>query len=1083
MSLAESTEAPAVTVALPVFPPFDVEEFSTIATRWTKYKKRFQNLCIAMNVVNDKQKLAMFLNYVGERVNDIYDSLLTEHEETFTNAIELLDAHFKPQSNTSVEIYNYRKLTQMQDEKLHQFYARLRTQALKCDFGDSLDVELKRQIEHGTNMALLRRHSFRRPELTLQQLLTYGKDLEDTEFRTDVFDDTKKNVDVNRIQKRFSGKNYKERKGNDESIAKETFKKKKCYRCGGPFPHTKKCPAIEKKCNFCSKVGHFERCCLSKSKTNNAIETCSSSHFSFTVGDSQDSREASESDKWRVWAMSESTNESENWVNATSNKNDCFDVKLTVEKNYKVDFLADTGSKANILNLKTFNRLNAAKELKLRKTNMRVKVYGEKQPSLKCMGVTKILVENKKKFVCEDFYVIDTESKNILSGRTCLQLNLLSINVNTCELNSTHVPEYLQPVVKKYENSLFSGNVGKIKDVSIKLHVNKNVTPVAERERRIPFALRDEVKRTIEEWEKADIIEDVTSEPTPWLSQMVIVPKEEKGKVRVCVDMRNANRAIERTRYPTPTIDDVIAKLSGAKYFSKLDMNSAFHQLELEPASRYITAFQTEDRVKRFKRLLFGLNSAPEELQHVLRSILADIPGATNIADDILVYGKTQEEHDIALEKTLEALAKKGATLNLRKCVFNKRNLEYFGYVFSDEGMRPSESKVRALKELSRPENACAVRSFLGFTNYLKRFVPDYSTLTHPLRQLIKKDVPFEWTDECENSFTSIVNSLSDKSNLAYFDEKKETFVYCDASPVGLSAILLQRTPGKNDLQVINYSSRALTDTESRYSQIERECLGIVYACERNRLYLFGRQFTLFNDHKALINILNNNKSKLPLRIERMLLRLQGYEFEAKHVNSEQNISDYASRHPVDEARATTTYVETYVNMVTKFATPKAFKIDDIAKETENETELQTLKKLIRDNNWYTLNEPQKHEHLRNVNVDLLKQFRKIKDELTVNFTHGVILKDNRIILPKNFTKMQLPFVTLDIKVSKRQKNYYEQKFSFLVWTRWSKILSRTVSHANVMDHQNHQHQCNLWRFLMLFGTLYILTISDRYLC
>lgn len=1007
MTTATSTEPAAVNVSLPTFPQFDVEEFSTVAIRWTKYKKRFENLCIALNVSNDRQKLAMLMNYAGERVNDIYDSLLGEQDETFGNAIKLLDKHFQPQTNISVEIYNFRQMMQLDDEKLHQYYARLRTQALKCDFKDQLEVELKRQIEHGTNMPLLRRHSFRKPELTLQQLLLYGKDLEDTEFRTDVFQDSKKKTDeeINRIGKKFGRKLYKGGKGK-ESIANENKNiNKKCYRCGGQFPHSKKCPAVGKKCNFCSKIGHFERCCLSKNKqaktTTQAIDTCSSSSLPYILSDSEVESEGAESES--VWAMSDEKSEEKKSVNAT-NVRDMFDVKLTVEKEHRVEFLADTGSKVNILNLNTFEKLRKKNHhLKLRKTNVKIVTYAAKQSTVKLLGVVKLLIENKKKFICDEFYVVNTDAKNILSGKTCLELNLLSININSCEINNSNIPEHLQPIIHKYKDSLFSGKVGKIKGTKVKLHIDESVTPVAERERRIPFALRDEVKRTIEAWEKNDIIEDVTSEPTPWISQMVIVPPTDGKKFRVCVDMRNANKAIERTRYPTPTVEDLIGKLSGAKYFTKLDMNSAFHQLELDPESRYITAFQTEDRIKRFKRLLFGLNSAPEELQHTLRSILADIPGAMNMADDILVYGKTQEGHDTALEQTLEALAEKGATLNLKKCKFNKRHLEYFGYVFSEEGMRPSESKVRALKEMSRPENANAARSFLGFTNYLKRFIPDYSTLTHPIRQLLKKNAHFKWTGECEKSFRTIIDILSDEKNLAYFDDEKETMVYCDASPVGLSAILLQRTPGKDDLHVINYSSRALTDVECRYSQIERECLGMVYAVEKNHIYLFGRKFTLFNDHKALINILNNNKRKIPLRIERMLLRLQDYDLEAKHVSSDDNISDYTSRHPVDQPKSTNSYVETYVNMVTKFATPKSFKIEDIASETENENELRLLKQMIQADDWYKLNEPQKHEHLRNVNIDLLKQFRKVKDELTVNLTHGVILKSNRIVLPSKF--------------------------------------------------------------------------------
>ena len=198
--------------------------------------------------------------------------------------------------------------------------------------------------------------------------------------------------------------------------------------------------------------------------------------------------------------------------------------------------------------------------------------------------------------------------------------------------------------------------MGKIKGFQTKLHIDDKVPPSAQRERRIPFALREKVKCELERLEQEDIIEDVTSEPTPWLSPLVVVPKANSESIRLCLDMRKANTAIGRTGYPTPTVENLLIKL-----------NSAFYQLELSPESRYITAFQSEDRIKRFKRLIFGANSASEELQNVLRVILSDINGAMNIADDILIFAKGTKSHDESY----------GVTLNLQKCVFDKENLDF----------------------------------------------------------------------------------------------------------------------------------------------------------------------------------------------------------------------------------------------------------------------------------------------------------------------------------------------------------------------------------------------------------------------
>ena len=170
---------------------------------------------------------------------------------------------------------------------------------------------------------------------------------------------------------------------------------------------------------------------------------------------------------------------------------------------------------------------------------------------------------------------------------------------------------------------------------------------------------------------KTDWTFRTTSGAIPWLTQLVIVAKS-NGDVRLCINMRNTNRVIERTRFPSPTVGDLIFKLKGAKYFIKLDLNSTFHQLKLYEDSRYITAFQTEDRIKRFKRLLFGLNSASEQLQHYLQITLADIPGAINIADDILIFVESVTEHDEILKDVFQKLYGKGLTLNLSKCILSK---------------------------------------------------------------------------------------------------------------------------------------------------------------------------------------------------------------------------------------------------------------------------------------------------------------------------------------------------------------------------------------------------------------------------
>ena len=696
-----------------------------------------------------------------------------------------------------------------------------------------------------------------------------------------------------------------------------------------------------------------------------------------------------------------------------------FKAKVFIEKTH-VELLIDTGASINVLNESTFERINKKlnNKLQLRRTKTKVVTYGNDSPELDIKGEVILLIESKKKFVRTKFYVIKTHHKNLLSGTTATALELISINnieEKTPETENTFgkkVPEYLKERLFRYKETVFSEKIGRLKDYQVKLKINENVQPIAQRERRLPFAIREQVREELAKLESDGIIETVTNETTPWISPMVIVPKA-NGKIRLCIDMRGPNQAIERTRYPIPTLEDLTFKLKNSKVFTKLDLTSAFHQLELSKKSRYITTFQTENGIKRFTRLTFGVNSAQEELQHALRETIKDIDGTMNLIDDIIVHGENQEEHDESLFNLLQRFEEKGLTLNLSKCLFSQKYLKFFGFVFSEQGMHPDPQKLEEIKDMPEPEDVKALQSFLGLMNYFKRFIPQYSTLTYPLRKLLHKNTPWSWTSECRSAFETLRSSLTSTSCVAYYDPRKETTVYTDASPVGIAAVIIQNTANKEDHKLISYSSRSLTPTEQRYSQIERECLAIVYACEHNKLYLYGTNFNMFSDHKPIVNLLNNPNSIVPLRIERMTLCLQGYTFELQHVKGKENISDYPSRHPSNNSSDNyTNEIEQYVSFVTKHACPNALSIEDIREETKRDPVLQIIADLVRHNSWYKLEQLHRYSDIKE-HLQKILPYKNIKEQLTVNQESELLLKLNRIVIPETLetTVLQLAHI------------------------------------------------------------------------
>lgn len=308
--------------------------------------------------------------------------------------------------------------------------------------------------------------------------------------------------------------------------------------------------------------------------------------------------------------------------------------------------------------------------------------------------------------------------------------------------------------------------VKKVKGKSIKLHIDESIPPKQQPHRRLAFHVRAYVEKELKRLEELDIIEEVTG-PTPWVSPIVVVPKK-SGEVRICVDMREANHAIQREKHPMPTLDEFAADLNRATCFSKL--SSGYHQFELDPESRHITTFTTHKVLRRFKRLIFGVNAASEIFQNALEEILSGLQGCKNLSDDIIVYGKDQDEHDKNLHATLTRLKEMDVRLNKDKCKFSQPEISFYGHIFSADGMRPDPQKVEIIKNANQPQNASAVKSFLGVAQYVSRYIEHYADITAPLRLLTRQETPWKCEEEEQNAFDKVKQALTGNEVMAYFD-------------------------------------------------------------------------------------------------------------------------------------------------------------------------------------------------------------------------------------------------------------------------------------------------------------------------
>jgi hypothetical protein len=259
----------------------------------------------------------------------------------------------------------------------------------------------------------------------------------------------------------------------------------------------------------------------------------------------------------------------------------------------------------------------------------------------------------------------------------------------------------------------------------------------------------------------------------------------------------------------------------------------------------------------------------------------------------------------------------------------------FYGHIFSKEGVQADPKKCEAIQQIASPQNVTELRSFLGMAQYVAAFIPNFASLTAPLRKLLHKDVDWEWNEEQDAAITQIKAALGDRTVMGYFDPRKKTSLIVDGSPIGLGAILKQE-------KVVAYASRSLTDAESRYSQTERELLAIVWAVNHFHLYLFNTSFAVFTDHKPLLGIVNSSKV-ISTRLERLKLKLQPYKSHLVYIKGKnpENPADALSRNPL--SHTCTSEIEEYVNFVTSNAVPKAMNLEEIKEATLSDETLQEV--------------------------------------------------------------------------------------------------------------------------------------------
>jgi Reverse transcriptase (RNA-dependent DNA polymerase)/RNase H-like domain found in reverse transcriptase/Integrase zinc binding domain/Retroviral aspartyl protease/Chromo (CHRromatin Organisation MOdifier) domain len=461
---------------------------------------------------------------------------------------------------------------------------------------------------------------------------------------------------------------------------------------------------------------------------------------------------------------------------------------------------------------------------------------------------------------------------------------------NLSHLEEVEIPKPLMPLLNEYQD-VFPAEMPKglppARQTGHTIELIEGAKPMFRPLYRLSPFEHEEVRTQI-----TDLLDKGWIEPSssPFGAPILFVQKKDKS-LRMCVDYRALNQQTVKNRYALPRIDDLIDQLSGAQYFTSLDLAQGYHQIRVTKEDVPKTAFRTPLGHFQYLVLPFGLTNAPATFQSTMNDMLREHIGKSVLVylDDILIYSRTPTEHVDHVRNVLEILRKHRFYAKLTKCQFMTDQLLYLGHIISNKGLQPDPAKLAALQNWKTPMNAHDVRSFLGFGNYFRKFVQGYSSLVLPLTELTKKDKLFEWTPKCEEAFRGLIWNLSNAPVLAIADPQHPYEVVCDASGWALGAVLLQNN------RPIAFESRKMAPAELNYTVSEQELLAVVYALRTWRCYLEGcKGLVIITDHKP--NSYLTSQDMLSRRQSRWSEFLSRFDYELVYRPGRTNVADPLSR-------------------------------------------------------------------------------------------------------------------------------------------------------------------------------------------